>query len=101
MIIGCYARLSRQVGYKNVIFVFLKLCSKKCCFSSRRGQHIGRKENFSGGQSLVRDVMREGKHFVPGGTEGERMVFFYRYNIPGGTKKNEYLKYFSYPPIRG
>jgi len=81
MIIGCYARLSPQVGYKNVIFVFL----------SRRGQHIGRKENFSGGRSPVRDVIREGKHFVPGGTRGKGMVFFYRYNVPGGTKKNEYF----------
>jgi hypothetical protein len=35
--------------------------------------------------------MREGKHVVPGGTRGEGMVFFYRYNVPGGTKKNEYF----------
>jgi hypothetical protein len=35
--------------------------------------------------------MREGKYFVPDGTSGEGMVFFYRYNVPDGTKKNEYF----------
>jgi len=46
-----------QVGYKNVIFVFLKIRSGKCCFPSRRGQHIGRMENSAEDRSPVRDVM--------------------------------------------
>ena len=47
-----------------------ELCSEKYCFPSRQGQHIGRKENFSGGQSPVRDVMWKRKHFVPDGGQG-------------------------------
>jgi len=63
MIIGCCTR-----------YPHLREC-KKCCFPSRRGQHIGRKESPSGNQSPVRDVMREGKHVVPGGPEGEGWCF--------------------------
>jgi len=58
---------------------------------SRRRQHIGRKKNSAGDQRPVRDVMWRRKHFVPDGTRGEGVVFFYRYNVPGGTKGNEYF----------
>jgi len=67
---------------KNVIFVFL----------SRRGQHIGRKEKSAGDQSPVRDVMWRRKHFVPGGPGSEGVVFFYRYNVPSGTKKTNIFR---------
>jgi hypothetical protein len=35
--------------------------------------------------------MRKGKHVVPDGTKSEGMAFFYQYNVPDGTKKNEYF----------
>jgi hypothetical protein len=89
--IGCYIRLSPQVRYKKCNIRFFEDYVLKNVVLFRQGQHIGRKENFSGVRSPVRDVIWEGKHFVPDGTRGEGMVFFYRYNVPCGTKKNEYF----------